>query len=202
MDHRHQGVSVAIAFAKVSIHSRAKGHSAVAAAAYRAGVRLTDERTGLVYDFSHRKDVIFSELLLPESAFIDFKERSVLWNQVEFSEHRQDAQVCKDIVLALPKELDLIQQIELTTRFAQTHFVENGLAADVAIHDHGDGNPHAHILITTRRIEISRLSKYKARDLNPAFARSTIIEKELWGEKWRESQKHFSRKKISIYRWT
>ncbi len=186
---------MAIAFAKVSIHSRAKGHSAVAAAAYRAGVRLNDERTGIVYDFSHRKDVIFSELLLPESASIDFKERSVLWNQVEFSEHRQDAQVCKDIVLALPKEIDLIHQIELTKRFVQTHFVENGLAADVAIHDHGDGNPHAHILITTRRIEINRLSKYKARDLNPAFARSTIIEKELWGERWRESQNAFFQEK-------
>ena len=191
MDHIYNGVSMAIAFAQVSIHSRAKGHSAVAAAAYRAGVSLTDERTGIVYDFSHRKDVIYSELLLPESASIDFKERELLWNQVELSEKRVDSQVCKDIVLALPKELDLIQHIELAKRFAQTHFVDNGIPADIAIHDHGDGNPHAHILVTTRRLEVNGFSHYKARDLNPQFARGNVVEQDVWGEQWRDMQNEF-----------
>lgn len=182
---------MAIAFAHVSIHSRAKGESAVAAAAYRSGVCLTDNRTGIVYDFTHRKDVIFSELLLPESTLTDFKERQLLWNAVETCEKRKDAQVCKDIVLALPKELDTIQHIELAKRFAQTHFVDNGIPADIAIHDHGDGNPHAHILITTRRLEKNRFSKYKARDLNPQFYNSNVVEKEIWGEKWRSLQNDF-----------
>ena len=104
MDHLHKGVSVAIAFARVTIHSRSKGHSAVAAAAYRSGTCLTDDRTGIVYDFSHRHDVAYSELLLPESSSAQFSDRQLLWNQVELSEKRVDSQVCKDIVLALPKE--------------------------------------------------------------------------------------------------
>lgn len=182
---------MAIAFAHVSVHTRSKGHSAVAASSYRTSTKLFDARTGITHDYSNRKDVVFSTILLPEGSAPEFEDREFLWNQVELAEKRRDAQVCKDIVLALPKELDLIQQIELTKRFAQTHFVENGLPADIAIHDHGDGNPHAHILITTRRLENNRFSKYKARDLNPVFANKFIVEKEYWGEQWRDFQNEF-----------
>jgi len=182
---------MAIAFAHVSIHTRAKGHSAVAASAYRSGTCLTDDRTGVTHDYTHRLDVLYSNVLLPASSNDAFTDRQYLWNQVEFSERRIDAQVCKDIVLALPKELNLIHHIELTQRFAQTHFVENGLVADVAIHDHGDGNPHAHILVTTRRLEPHGFSKYKARDLNPKFARGNVVEQDFLGEQWRGMQNDF-----------
>lgn len=91
-------------------------------------------------------------------------------------------------MLALPKELNLNQQIELATQFAQTHFVNEGIPTDLAIHDHGDGNPHAHLLITTRRLEKNRFSTHKARDLNPNFAKKKIVEKEYWGELWRAFQ--------------
>lgn len=186
---------MAIAFAHVSIHSRSKGHSAVAASAYRSGTCLVDERTGLVHDFSHRSDVMYSELLLPEKMSASFQEREFLWNQLEACEKRKDSQLCKDIVLALPKELDFVHQIELAKRFAQTHFVENGLPADISIHDHGDGNPHAHILIPTRRLESEGFSKYKARDLNPSFACGNVVEKEIWGEQWRYAQETFFKEK-------
>ncbi|HAU1108895.1 TPA: Ti-type conjugative transfer relaxase TraA [Legionella pneumophila] len=183
--------SVAIAFAKVSIHSRSKGHSAVAAAAYRSGAKLYDDRIGRTYDFSKRDDVVFSEILLPDGATDSFLERDYLWNEVERAENRSNSQLCKDFVLALPRELNLLQQIELAKRFAQTHFVEKGLPADISIHDHGDGNPHAHILIPTRRLENNRFSKYKARDLNPVFAKGFIVEQDYWGEQWREMQNEF-----------
>ncbi|MDP3560250.1 MAG: Ti-type conjugative transfer relaxase TraA [Legionellaceae bacterium] len=182
---------MAIAFAHVSIHTRAKGHSAIAASSYRTGSKLLDARTGITHDYSNRNDVVYTELLLPEDCDPAFENREFLWNQAELAEKRCDAQLCKDVVLALPKELDLTQQIELAKRFAQTHFVENGLAADIAIHDHGDGNPHAHILIPTRRLEKNRFSKYKARDLNPAFAKGHVIENDYWGERWREMQNDF-----------
>lgn len=184
-------VFVAIAFAQVSIHSRSHGHSAIAASAYRSGTKLYDARTGIMHDYSNRRDVAFSILLLPPETIAEFSNREFLWGQAELAENRRDAQLCKDVVLALPKELDLALQIELTKRFAQTHFVENGLAADIAIHDHGDGNPHAHILVPTRRLEHNRFSKYKARDLNPAFAKKMIVEKEYWGEQWRACQNAF-----------
>lgn len=182
---------MAIAFAQVSIHSRAKGHSAIAASSYRSGAKLYDARTGITHDYSNRHDVIYSDILLPEGSPEAFSDREFLWNQAELAEKRCDAQVCKDIVLALPKELDLVQQIELARRFAQTHFVDKGVPADVAIHDHHDGNPHAHILITTRRLEKTGFSKYKARDLNPAFAKGFIVEKDYWGEQWRDMQNEY-----------
>lgn len=191
MDHLHKGVSMAIAFARVTIHSRSKGHSAVAASAYRTGTRQIDERTGLVYDFSHRADVVFKETLLPLNSNSNYMNREYLWNQIELTEKRIDSQLCKDVVLALPKELELTHQIELTKRFANTHFIENGIPADIAIHDHGDGNPHAHILIPTRRLEKDSFSKYKARDLNPSFYSGKVIEDEYWGDKWRDFQNDF-----------
>lgn len=135
----------------------------------------------------------------PEIANVSFQGREYLWNQAEFSEKRIDAQVCKDVVLALPKELNLVQQVELTKRFAQTQFVENGLPADIAIHDHDDGNPHAHILIATRRLEKDGFSKYKARDLNPKFAKGRVVENDLWTERWRHFQnEYFIEKKIDL----
>ncbi|KTD83119.1 Ti-type conjugative transfer relaxase TraA [Legionella waltersii] len=182
---------MAIAFAQVSIHSRSKGHSAVAAAAYRSGDQLYDDRIGRTYDFSKRDDVVFSEILLPDGATDSFLERDYLWNEVERAENRSNSQLCKDFVLALPRELNLLQQIELAKRFARMHFVGNGLPADIAIHDHGDGNPHAHILIPTRRLEHNRFSKYKARDLNPVFAKGFVVEQDYWGEQWRKMQNEF-----------
>ncbi|HBD7244258.1 TPA: Ti-type conjugative transfer relaxase TraA [Legionella pneumophila] len=182
---------MAIAFAQVSIHSRSKGHSAVAAAAYRSGARLYDDRIGRTYDFSKRHDVVFSEIVLPDGGTDSFLERNYLWNEVERAENRSNSQLCKDFVLALPRELNLLQQIELAKRFAQTHFVEKGLPADISIHDNGDGNPHAHILIPTRRLENNRFSKYKARDLNPVFAKGFVVEQDYWGEQWREMQNEF-----------
>ncbi len=191
MDPSHQGASMAIAFAHVSIHSRSKGHSAVAASAYRTGEKLIDNRTGITHDYSHRHDVVYSQVLLPEGSDQQFEDREFLWNQAELAEKRCDAQLCKDVVLALPKELNLPQQIELAKRFAQTYFVDNGLAVDIAIHDHDDGTPHAHLLISTRRLEKNRFSRYKARDLNPVFAKGYVVENDYWGERWRDRQNDF-----------
>lgn len=182
---------MAISFARINIHSRAKGHSAVAAAAYRAGLALYDERLGKVFDFSNRADVIYSEILLPDGAVSSFSEREYLWNQVEHAERRKNAQVAKDIELALPKELDAIHQIELAKRFARLYFVSEGIPADIAIHDKGDGNPHAHILVTTRRLERDGFSTHKARDLNPEFAKGLILDDEQWNERWREMQNEY-----------
>lgn len=182
---------MAIAFAQVSIHSRAKGHSALAASSYRTASKLYDKRTGITYDYSKRGDIIFSEILLPDGSSLEYQDREFLWNQVEGAEKRGDAQICKDIVLALPKELSTEHHIELTKRFAITYFVEQGLPVDFAIHDHDDGNPHAHILTTTRRLEHNKFSRYKARDLNPVFAKRFIVEQDYWGERWRECQNNY-----------
>ncbi len=187
---------MAIAFARINIHTRSQGHSAVAGAAYRAGQTLYDERTGETHSYDDRDDVKHSEILLPEGATDRFKDHETLWNEVERCEKRKDSQLAKDVILALAKEADLKQQVAIAKAFANEHFVSKGLVADLAIHDHGDGNPHAHLYITLRRLEGDRFSKYKARDLNPSFANGKsgqgfVSEQDAFGEKWRDFQSDY-----------
>lgn len=137
--------------------------------------------------------------MLPDGADAIFKDRETLWNAVEAAEKRSDAQVAKDVILALPRELNLEKRIELARQFAYDHFVKHGLAVDVALHDHGDGNPHAHLYVTTRRIIGNTLDRYKARDLNPSFAnwkggRGFITEQDYWDKEWRSFQNQFFEK--------
>lgn len=182
---------MAIAFARIYYHSRSQGHSAVSGAAYRAGVELKDHRTGEVHNFKNRSDVIYSEILLPEGAISQFKDRETLWNAVEASETRKNSQIAKDIVLALPRDLDLSFQIDLARNFANTHFVRYGIVADIAIHSHSDANPHAHIYVSTRRLLGDRFDKVKARDLEPDVVRGRVVDPQFWGEQWRDFQNDY-----------
>ena len=132
--------------------SRAAGRSAVAAAAYRAGVALLDTRQGLRHDYGRRRDVLFAEVITPDGEAVD---REVLWNSAEAVEKRKDARTAREWELALPAELPEKEQKELARAFAQ-HLVERyGVAVDLAIHaPHGYGdnrNVHAHLLCTTRK---------------------------------------------------
>lgn len=191
---------MAISFARLNIHKRSEGHSAVAASAYRSGTRLLDERTGEIHDYTKRQDVCHSEILLPDNACALFLDREKLWNTAESVENRKDAQIAKEMTLALPKELALSHQIALAKRFAHEHFVQHGLATELAIHDKQDGNPHAHLLITMRRIEQDQFSKKKARDLNPVFYGKTNKQVfDIWHEKWRDCQNaYFREHKIDL----
>jgi len=182
---------MAIAFARISYHSRSQGHSAVAGAAYRAGVELKDHRTGETHNFKNRSDVIYSEILLPKGAASHFKDREILWNAVEAAETRKNSQIAKDIVLALPRDLDLALQIDLARNFAKTYFVRQGIVADIAIHSHSDGNPHAHIYVSTRRLLGDRFDKVKARDLEPDVVRGRVVDPQFWGEQWRDFQNDY-----------
>ena len=133
---------MAIAFARIDVHTRTKGHSAVAGAAYRAGAKLIDERTGETFDFTHRADVKYHAVLLPEGANPKFRDQQLLWNAAELAEKRKDAQVAKDLKLALPRDVSDTHLIELARNFAIDNFVSKGIVADVSIHDDQDGNPH------------------------------------------------------------
>ncbi len=186
---------MAIAFARASIYSRRKGHSAVAASAYRSGSKLYDKRTGITYDYTKRTDVKFHEILLPNNTNNNFEEQEHLWNTLEASEKRKDSQLCKELTLALPRELTLEQQIKLAKMFSHRYFVKEGLPCDIAIHDKATGNPHAHILIPLRRLERDSFSKLKARDLDPTIKSGFVVEKDYWGELWHDFQQQFFHKK-------
>lgn len=130
--------------------SRGQGRSATAAAAYRAAERIYDRRTGLEHDYSCKQGVVRSEVLLPRDAPERWLDRGELWNDVEAAERRCDSQVAREFELALPRELCRDEQFELARGWAERELVSRGMCADVCMHDRGDGNPHAHIMCTTR----------------------------------------------------
>lgn len=192
---------MAISYLGVSFQSRSKGHKAVAGAAYRAGVALYDERYAMGHNYEGRGDVQHSEIVLPKGADERFSDREYLWNQVEFAENRKDSQVAIDYVLALPREIDLSNQIALAREFAQYHFVDHGLVVDMAIHDKGDGNPHAHLYTTTRRLLGSQFDRLKARDMMPTVKNGFVVpeQEHLWNEKYREFQeKYFKAQGLAV----
>ena len=141
---------MAIYHCSIKIIKRSQGRSAVAAAAYRSGENLINEWDGMTHDYTRKGGVIHTEILLPMYAPPAFQDRSVLWNSVEEIEKSRNAQLAREIEIALPVELSRKEQICLVRDYAQNTFVSVGICADVAIHDKGEGNPHAHILLTMR----------------------------------------------------
>ena len=131
--------------------SRGKGRSAVACAAYRSGTKLTDLATGKIFDYSNKPGVVFSEVLLPENAPAAFAvDRNILWDAVERKETRSDARLAREVEVALPREFTRQEQIDTVREYIMKNFVREGMCADWALHDKRDGNPHAHIMLTTR----------------------------------------------------
>ena len=134
----------------IKMVGRTGGKSAVAASAYRSGEKLYDEETGLIHDFTRKGGVVMSEILLPENAPEEYRDRQILWNSVQAVEKRSDAQMAREVEVALPIEMNREQQIKCVRKYVMENFVNEGMIADWALHDKGDGNPHAHILLTVR----------------------------------------------------
>lgn len=147
---------MAIYHLSAKVISRAGGRSSVAAAAYRTAGRLRDDRQGLEHDYSRKGGVVHSEIMAPENAPDWMRDRDQLWNAVEAVEKRRDAQLAREIEVALPRELDRGERLELLRGFVQREFVDRGMIADVAIHEgkarDGHGQPHAHIMLTMREL--------------------------------------------------
>ena len=130
--------------------SRAKGKTAIAAAAYRAGTILTDQETGITHSYTQKSEVVYSEIILPEHAPAEYENRETLWNEVQKVETQDRARLAREWEVALPNELDLDQAKTLIHDFAES-LVAEGMCVDVSIH-WKDGNHHAHIMGTTRPI--------------------------------------------------
>ena len=132
--------------------SRSTGASAVAGAAYRSGEHLTDERTGEQHDYRRRDDLDWAEILTTRDSPAWAQDRARLWNMVEAAERRKDAQVAREVRVAIPRELRPDDGRALVRAFAQRAFVDRGMVADIAYHGGQGENPHAHIMLTTRSI--------------------------------------------------
>lgn len=131
---------------QANVIQRSKGRSAVAAAAYRAGIELMDERTGLSFDYS-KKCGIGETFIIGWSG-----SRSELWNAAEAAEKRKDSTTAREYVVALPKELDPMDRQALARQLAELINDRYGVVVDVCLHGVDSVNPHAHLLTTTREM--------------------------------------------------
>ncbi len=175
-------LGVAIYHLRLKVLGRALGRAArpggatrrsvVAAAAYRSGERLFDASQGRWFEFE-KPDVVHAEILAPNGAPAWVFDRQTLWNQVERSEKRVDAQLMREVEITLPRELERGDQIDLVRRFVSERFVAQGMVADFGIHcpDAVDGKeqPHAHVMLCLRRLDPSTetgFARTKERDWN------------------------------------
>jgi len=165
---------VAIFFLHISSVARSAGRSAPGAAAYRSGERIVDTRSGRVYDYSKRQDVLHKEITLPsnlahgEASWA--QNRATLWNTAEQAEHRRNSRVAREYLLALPHELDAGQRVTLSRALAHDIADRYGVAVDAAIHAPRAGgdqrNFHLHLLTTTREIHADGLGSKSTIELN------------------------------------
>lgn len=171
---------MAIYHLSVKTVSRSHGRSATAAAAYRAGVCITDEKTGEIHDYRRRFGVLHSELILPDGVMLSREE---LWNEAERTEKRKNSCVAREYEISLPAELSEEQRRDLATRFARVIVRRYGVAADLCIHapsTTGDErNYHAHILTTTRTVTSSGFGK-KTRQLDDKKTKEIEYIREQW----------------------
>lgn len=174
---------MAIYHLSVKTISRSAGRSATAAAAYRAGVRITDERTGEVHDYGRKRGIESAELILPKNAPDWAADRARLWNAAEQAERRKNSTVAREWEIALPAELSAEERAELAHDFARRFVEIHGCAADVCIHapsrDGDQRNYHAHILMTTRRLRPEGLAE-KTREMDDRTRGPELVK--LWRE--------------------
>ena len=180
---------MAIYHLSVKTISRSAGRSATAAAAYRAGVEITDERTGEIHDYTRKGGVESAALILPDNAPEWARDRAHLWNAAEQAEKRKNSTVAREFEIALPSELSPAEREKLAHDFARELVKRHGCAADVAIHASGkesdNRNHHAHILLSTRRLDADGFGE-KTRELDSAKTGAAIITE--WREQFAQLQ--------------
>ena len=138
---------------KITITQRSRGQSAVAGAAYQSGEKLFSEYDLKWKSYVEKQGIVYTEIMLPVNAPPEYSDRNTLWNSVEKNEKQWNSQLARRIVLALQREVPADQYPAMLQDFCREHFVSQGMCADFAIHDKGDGNPHAHIMLTMRAMD-------------------------------------------------
>jgi len=162
-------------FLLVKIFSRGKGSKAAHAAAYRAGERIRDERSGIVYDYSDRTDVAHAQIVLP-TEYADRADmawaldRATLWNAVEHAGRYKNARLAREVLVHPPLELTPSQRTNLVRTFSRELADRYRGAVDIAIHEPRPGadhrNHHAHLLMTTREVGPGGLGARTTLDLS------------------------------------
>lgn len=160
------------------IVKRSEGRSSVAKAAYHARCRITDERTGDTYDYSHRTDLYGHFILAPVNAPEHIvKDSTALWNEVESVERQQNGQTARYFDVAIPAELNNDDKKRLVLKYCQKNFVDKGMVADIAFHDLDSDNPHAHVMLTLKSISSAGFGKK-----NRSWNDKKMVH--VWRESW------------------
>ena len=144
---------MAIYHLEAKVIGRSSGRSAVAASAYMSCSKILNDYDGVLHDFTRKRGLVWVHVFLPENAPQEWQDRSELWNAVERAEKTKDSRLARELVVALPVELDKEQWVNLLTDYIQSNFIADGMCADVAIHDTDGHNPHAHIILTVRPLD-------------------------------------------------
>lgn len=135
----------------MKVHGRSEGTCAVRLSAYRAGARIRSTLTGRTYNYTRKTEVEWAQIFTPPSSPDWMRERSSLWNAADLRETRKDAQLAREIEIALPLALDRTRQVNLLREWIVDELVERGMVADACLHAKA-GNPHCHILMTLRAV--------------------------------------------------
>ena len=143
---------MAFLFMRAKILKASSGKSAVAAAAYQSAQKLRDESLGMTFQYRHKEEVIFSEILLPSNAPAAYADRETLWNAVQEKENRANSQVARQFIIAMPQEWTHEESISRAREFLQKNLVDAGMVVDWAFHENGKEkqNAHLHCLCTLR----------------------------------------------------
>jgi hypothetical protein len=174
---------MAIFYLQITSVQRSAGRRATASAAYRAGERVRDERTHEVHNFTHRKDVLHTEILLPnhfETTAMDWaRNRERLWNAAEHAEKRYNSRVAREYQVTLPSELDAPQRLQLARTFAREISERYNVAVDLAVHAPRAGSDprhfHAHLLTTTREVTPTGLGAKTGLDMHAVERRRRAL---------------------------
>ena len=138
---------------EITIVQRSQRQSAVAAAAYQSGEKLFCEYDQEVKHYPEKRGIVHNEILLPANAPLEYTDRNTLWNAAEAVEKQWNSQLARRWVLSIPREIPPDQYAALVRDFCRQQFVSKGMCVDFAIHDKGDGNPHAHVMLTMRAMD-------------------------------------------------
>ncbi len=178
---------MAIYHLTAKVISRARGQSITAAAAYRSGSALRDERYGLTHNYTRNRKAAHSEIMSPAGAPAWVNDREALWNRVEAGERRKDSQLARAIEIGVPVELSHTESVALMRDFIAQEFVSKGMIADFCIRRNHAGNPYAQILLTLREATPSGFG-LKMRHWN---RKSNLLE---WRAAWAErANQHLAR---------
>lgn len=149
--------------------------------------RFYNDYDGITYDYRHKHGLVYENVYLPSHAPPEWKDRSVLWNAVEEAEKTKDSRLAREIIVALPIELTLDENIALLESYVKSQFVSDGMCADVGIHDTDGHNPHAHIMLTVRPLKAD--GTWQAKTEKEYLCKRGTEEKGFTAAEYRSAQK-------------